>query len=543
MIYKQTKMRNSIFKGTLLTITVFFGLFPLQMVAQIKSPKREMRGVWIASVMNLDFPSSNKLSVQAQQQEFIRILDEHAKSKLNAVFVQIRPQTDAFYFSPYEHWSEWLTGKHGTMPQPYYDPLAFMITETHARGMEFHAWFNPFRVLTDTTKAKNLPDTHITKKQPTWFMDYGKAKLFNPALPEVRSYITEVIADVARRYEIDGVHLDDYFYPYPTENIEIKDEKQFLQYGKTFSNKADWRRENINQFVAQLSQTLKQTKPYLKFGISPFPVWRNQAQDANGSATTGGLTAYDHLFADTRLWLSKGWIDYIAPQNYFSHQSDKVPYKTLTEWWAKNTFGRHLYIGHAVYKLSGKEDSKWTDKGEIKQQLQLNRQLNLQGSIFYSSKSLTTNLLGFQDSLRNSLNRHYALLPPMTWKDNVPPPPPTQVEAFCAKEGILLYWKSSQNVKDVVGYVIYRFGKDEVIDIENPSHIIAVHRQEKTVFIDQNLQGNGEYVYVITALDRANNESLGSTPTKIQYKDSGSWADFLQTFAQWANLWDKSVTP
>ncbi len=517
-------------------------------------PKREFRGVWVAGVMNLDFPTSNRQTVEAQQLEFQRLADQHAAANLNALIVQIRPSADAFYYSPHEFWSEWLTGKQGQLPKPYYDPLAFMVDETHKRGMEFHAWFNPYRAVADTSKLQNLHPQHLVFKKPEWFIDYGKTKLFDPAIPEVREYIAEIIADVVRRYDIDGVHLDDYFYPYPLANQEFNDQKSFEKYGKGFANKADWRRNNINLLIEKIYKVIQENKAYVKFGVSPFPVWRNQSQDPKGSATTGGLTSYDHLFADTKLWLEKGWIDYIAPQNYFSIQSEKVPYKTLTTWWTANAAGKHLYIGHAVYKLNGKEDSRWTSKGEICDQIRFNRQQkNLQGSAFFSSKYLTTNTEKFQDSLRQVLYPYPALVPTMDWKASSPPQPPKNLQAFQAKQGVLLHWQSPDNqliakkiniqslntttskknslVLPPAYYVIYRFEANEVLTIDNPQKIVAIHRAKDNFFIDKNLP-NGTYTYLITAADRLHNESLASEKVTIQYQDGGSWADFLITFAE-----------
>ncbi len=526
----------------LLNIYMFFHFFANSQTIEQK-PKREFRGVWIANVMNLDFPSSTKLTSAQQQREFIAILDAHQKSKLNAVIVQIRPTADALYFSQNELWSEWLTGKQGTMPQPFYDPLTFMIEETHKRGMEFHAWLNPYRAIADTGKVKNLHENHITKQQPTWFIDYGKNRIFNPAIPEVREHIAAVVADIVRRYDIDGIHFDDYFYPYPIANQEFNDQKSFEIYNKTFATKGDWRRNNTNLLIEKVSLAIKTIKPYIKFGISPFPVWRNKNQDINGSATTGGLTSYDHLFADIRLWLSKGWIDYIAPQNYFTTNFEKVPYKTLTSWWTKNTFGKHLYIGHAVYKLNGKEDSRWTDKAEILEQVRFNRQqTDLQGSAYFSSRYLTTNFEGFQDTLRNNLNPHFALVPQMLWKDNTAPNPPKNIEVLSAKNGVLLHWQlpdlTAIKSEKPTYYIIYRFEKNEVIDIENPKNIVAIHRREENFFVDTTIKGNGTYSYIITAADRLHNESISSDIAQITYKDKGTWADFLVTFT---NIFSNTV--
>jgi uncharacterized lipoprotein YddW (UPF0748 family) len=539
-------MQHSISKKFASSFLSLFLSFPFFIFAQEAMPKREFRAVWIAGVMNLDFPTSNRTSVEAQQLEFQAIADQHAKSKLNALIVQVRPSADAFYDSKHEFWSEWLTGKQGQMPKPYYDPLTFMIEETHLRGMEFHAWFNPYRAVADTGKMANLHSNHLVFRKPEWFIDYGKTKLFDPAIPEVREYIAELVVDVVRRYDVDGIHFDDYFYPYPIANQELNDQKSFEKYGKGFASRADWRRNNINLLIEKIYKVIQETKPYVKFGISPFPVWRNKAQDSNGSETTGGLTTYDHLFADTRLWLSKGWIDYIAPQNYFSINSEKVPYKNLTTWWTQNTFGKHLYIGHAVYKLNGKEDSRWTNKSEIIEQIRFNRQQpTILGSAYFSSKYLTTNFEKFQDSLRALVYPYFALVPKMDWKGTKKTSPPQNLQAFSAKNGVLLHWQAPENKQEKgkivrkidekpAYYVIYRFAKEEIVSIESPKNIVAIHRNKDNFFVDKDLK-NDTYTYLITSVDRQHNESLASEKIMIDYKDGGTWADFLLTFIRFYN--------
>ena len=268
--------------------------------AQNKPPLREFRAAWIATIGNIDWPSKQGLDATVQQQEFISIVETLRANHMNAVIVQIRPSADALYQSPYENWSRYLSGKQGVAPSPYYDPLAFMIEECHKRCLEFHAWFNPYRALVDATKNPNTRD-HVTKQHPEWFVNYGGKKYFDPGLPEVRAYFTKIVLDVVKRYDIDAVHFDDYFYPYRIGKLEFPDFNSYRMYGGNFAIKDDWRRDNVNRLIESLSKLIKKEKPYVKFGISPFGVWRNATKDPDGSLTNGGQTNYDDLFADVIL--------------------------------------------------------------------------------------------------------------------------------------------------------------------------------------------------------------------------------------------------
>ena len=253
---------------------------------------------------------------------------------MNAVIVQIRPSADAFYASNLEPWSEFLTGRQGTPPSPYYDPLKFMIDETHKRGMEFHAWINPYRAVFNLISP--LDPNHITKKHPEWFVKYGDRKYFNPGLPQVMQYLTNVVKDIITRYDIDGIHMDDYFYPYKIPGKAFPDYQTWLQYGNGLSID-DWRRSNCDSVIKMIHDVVLDWKPLIKFGISPFGVWRNSSVDATGSSTHAGQTCYDDLYADILLWLKQGWIDYVAPQLYWEIGNRLCDYETLLNWWSSNT--------------------------------------------------------------------------------------------------------------------------------------------------------------------------------------------------------------
>jgi uncharacterized lipoprotein YddW (UPF0748 family) len=375
-------------------------------------PKQEFRAVWIATVDNIDWPSKKGLPVDSQKAEFIRLLDLHKSNGMNAVIMQIRPATDAFYPSPYEPWSEWLSGIQGKPPSPYYDPLEFMITETHKRGMEFHAWCNPYRADFSIGKASIAP-SHITRIHPGWFLDYGGKKYFDPGNKGAQAFVVEVIRDITERYAVDAIHFDDYFYPYRVANAEFPDSISYQQHSNGLP-KDDWRRSNVDSVIVALSRMIKQTKPWVKFGISPFGVWRNSSKDPLGSATNAGQTNYDDLYADILLWLRNGWIDYVAPQLYWEFGHKAAPYEVLIDWWSKHTYGKHCYIGLGIYR-AGSNDA-WKDSTLIPRQIELLRNTpNMQGMIFFSSKTFNKNPNGWNDSLRTNYFKEPALIPAMNW--------------------------------------------------------------------------------------------------------------------------------
>ncbi|MCK4992803.1 MAG: family 10 glycosylhydrolase, partial [Bacteroidales bacterium] len=307
-------MLVAIFQRFLL-ILGFCGIFVQALSAQ--SPKREFRGVWVATVANIDWPSEPGLSTYEQQHEILDIVDMHKKNGINAIILQVRPTADALYSSELEPWSGFLTGEQGKAPDPFYDPLEFWIREAHKRGMELHAWFNPYRINVDT--ADFLSGSHIIHKHPEWLFSYGGRFYFSPANPGVWNFVREVVVDVVRRYDVDAIHFDDYFYPYRIENQEFPDSLDFARYGGKFypDRLEEWRRHNVDTIIAMLGAAIKEEKPWVKFGISPFGVWRNRSEDERGSETTAGTSNYDGLYADVLLWQQKGWIDYLMPQLYW----------------------------------------------------------------------------------------------------------------------------------------------------------------------------------------------------------------------------------
>lgn len=357
----------------------------------------EIRGAWISTVFNLDWPKAGS-SVQQQQADYIRMLDELQRTGINTVYVQVRPAGDALYPSSLVPWSKTVSGKQGV--DPGYDPVAFMIEETHKRGMQFHAWFNPFRANTDATRS-GLDPRHVAISHPEWIVNSGKQLYINPGIPGARQHIIDVIMEVVNRYDIDGVHLDDYFYP---SNTAFNDEQAYQTYNQgVYRTIGDWRRGNINLFVSELNDSIHLVKPDVKFGISPFGVWRNESTDPSGSDTKAGVTAYDSMYADVRAWIRNGWIDYVAPQIYWSTSNQTVNYHVLVDWWVQEVRGTDvdLLIGHAAYKL-GTTEVGWQSASEIINQLRYNRQSSeIKGSIFFRAEHILSNPLGIKDQLQS----------------------------------------------------------------------------------------------------------------------------------------------
>jgi uncharacterized lipoprotein YddW (UPF0748 family) len=378
--------------------------------------KPEFRAAWVASVVNIDWPSKKGLSTQEQKDEFVRLVEMHHRNGMNALVVQIRPAGDAFYPSELEPWSEYLTGVQGKAPSPYYDPLQFMIDETHKRGMEFHAWLNPYRAVFNT-KVSSVAASHPSRKYPEWFVDYGDnarmTRYFDPGHPEAQKFVTNVVRDIVRRYDVDAIHMDDYFYPYRIAGKEFPDARTFAKYGKGMQKDA-WRRSNVDSIIVMLHRAIREEKPWVKFGISPFGVWRNKSQDPRGSNTQAGQTNYDDLYADILLWLEKGWIDYISPQLYWEIGHDKADFMTLLDWWSKNTYGKHCYIGIGIYRAGS--NAPWRDVTQLPRQLEAIRKApNMHGVIYFSSKSFINNPNGWSEWLRTDFYKTRVPTPAMEW--------------------------------------------------------------------------------------------------------------------------------
>jgi uncharacterized lipoprotein YddW (UPF0748 family) len=402
-------------------------------------PPREFRGAWITEVAtNQDWPSKPGLTVAEQKAELVSLLDRAVQLHLNAIILQVRPECDALYASPLEPWSEYLTGAMGRPPQPFYDPLAFAVAEAHKRGLELHAWFNPFRALLAQTKSP-VALNHISRTHPELTRKYGDLLWLDPGEPAVRDYVLRVVMDVVRRYDVDGVQFDDYFYPYPQKNwagrvLDFPDYATWKKFGLPNGyTRDDWRRQNVNQFIQNVYQNIKAAKPWVKFGVSPFGIWR-----PGYPKQIKGLDAYASLYADTRLWLASGWLDYFAPQLYWPVDAPQQSFPVLLNWWAQqNVKGRNLWPGlHAV-----SVGETWEPE-EIARQIKITReQSGAGGEIFFHLRNLTENS-ALAGVIRNEY-RQSALVPASPWLDSFPPDKPKLIVAENTRTNLQLRWENS----------------------------------------------------------------------------------------------------
>ena len=463
--------------------------------------KREFRGAWIQAV-NGQWVG---VGTQKMQQTLTYQLDELMKDGVNAIIFQIRPECDALYQSNIEPWSRFLTGKQGVAPSPYWDPLQWMVTECHKRGMELHAWINPYRAKTKTTHE--LDSRHVAVRHPEWVFEYDDQYILNPAIPECRNFICHVVGDIVRRYDVDGLHIDDYFYPYPAAGQTIPDDQLFRSNPRGFTNKGDWRRDNVNLFIRQLSDTIHQNKPWVKFGVSPFGIYRNKKNDPNGS-NTNGLQNYDDLYADVLLWVNKGWVDYNVPQLYWEIGHKSADYQELIGWWNRYASNRPLFIGEDVERTVKNADLRNPNVHQLAAKVQLRSQMrNVQGAVLWYAKAAVDNIGNYGTSLRSTYWRYPALQPKMDFIDGKAPKKVRRPKVINTQEdGNVLFWREPKGKgwkNQAVRYVVYRFNNGEPINIDDPSHIVAI-----TPNTFYRLPARSQHsTYVITALDQLSNES------------------------------------
>lgn len=483
-------------------------IFSNTIYAQQPSPKRETRAVWIATVGNIDWPSKRGLSAQQQQQEYIQHLNFLKQTGFNTVITQVRPAADALYESEIEPWSTYLSGKQGQPPFPKYDPLTFMIDETHKRNMEFHAWLNPYRALVSSANNPN-PADHVTKTHPEWIIHYDGKGYFDPGNPEVREYILNVFMDVVKRYDLDALHIDDYFYPYPVAGKTFNDQKSYQKYGNGLSL-ADWRRNNVNLFISQLSRMIKQEKPWVKFGVSPFGVWRNINKDQKGSNTIGATACYDDLYSDILLWIDKKWVDYVAPQLYWEHNHRIAPYNVLLPWWKDNVGNTELYAGLGVYRMvNASASSPYFTPKEILKQIDAARKEKINGVVMYSLASFGKISKSLSDSLKYNQFGNIAV-PQAFYVKGMPLPEAPHLSIQKQQQYNVLHWDLPKTHKSIgkEKYLVYRFNIDDLIDLTSSENIVVLTSNKS--FIDKNIKVGAKYKYVVTTLDRTWNESSAS---------------------------------
>ncbi len=484
-------------RKTLLLISLMLAMV---MTAQ---PKREFRGAWIQCV-NGQFRG---IGTEAMQKTLSYQLDELQKDGCNVIIFQVRPECDALYESKYEPWSYYLTGQQGVAPRPYWDPLAWMIEQSHKRGMELHAWINPYRAKTKVAHAN--ASNHVVSQHPERCFEYDGLTLLNPALKENRDYICQVVTDILERYDVDGLHIDDYFYPYPTPGIPIPDNAYFRADSQGFTDIGDWRRNNVNLFIEQLWATIRTVKPWVKFGVSPFGIYRNVKNDPNGSQTNG-LQNYDQLYADVLLWVKNGWVDYCVPQIYWEIGNKAADYAELMNWWNKHCTKTTLVIG---------EDIERTAKfNQMEQKMNMHAELpNIQGTVLWYAKAAVDNVGNYGTQLRNVYWRYPALQPVMKHIDNKAPKKPRKVQVIDIEGQKVLFWTApkGEGWKDAAaGYAIYRFGPGDKVDINDVTKLVTITND--THYELPREEWGSKVTYAVTALDRMQNES-SYKKVKVKY--------------------------
>ena len=483
-------------------------------------PKQEFRGAWIATVLGLDWPTCRTCAPAQQQAELRTILDRLQEAGINAALFQVRSESDAMYLSDIEPTSYWLTGEQG---KPItWDPLAFAITEAHARGMELHAWFNPYRVIRGSGYAQ--APTHVSQTHPEWLLDFGAIKILDPGLPDVRDYVTSVVMDVARRYDIDGVHFDDYFYPYPPNGITNQDAASFATYGGAFAgNVGNWRRNNVSTFVKQVGDSLRAVRPEVSYGISPFGIWKNGVP-----AGITGLDAYNQVYADAVEWMRGQYLDYLTPQLYWAFGGGQ-DYAKLAPWWESQRNGRHFYPGHGLYRADFNTFSGTLyAPTEVPRQVRFNRATpGIQGSVFFRARNITQyRTQGFADTLKTDLYRYPALTPTMDWKSLDAPGDPTNVQAVQAEGGgVTVTWAApTVGAARARFFAVYRIpspsGADLSVILGDPANLVAVTGE--TTVTDLDVATGQDVAYAVTAVSPNSVESAPSVSSVITGDEPGA---------------------
>lgn len=495
-------------------LTLLISLFAVSLSVFGQYKKFEMRGVWIATVANIDFPSKQDLTSTEQQQEFIGILDHLAENNINCIVIQVRPTADALYPSPFEPWSNWLTGQQGRSPFPYYDPLYFIINQAHKRCMEVHIWLNPYRV-TMNDNINSLSKDHLFFKNNNIFVKYGTKYYFDPGLDQTREFLNAVVKDLVIRYDVDAIHFDDYFYPYPEGKSDFPDNQTFADFPRGFKKKADWRRNNVDMIISELQTTIKSVKPWVEFGISPFGVWRNKSQDPRGSDTQAGISNYDDLYADILKWLQQGKIDYVVPQLYWEIGKKNADYRILLKWWAENSFGKNLYIGMYASGLKVNTAPAWKQPNEIARQLALNKQVKqVDGAMFFSAVPFISNLQGLNDTLQTNYYKFPALNPINRNMGSKSSPQVQNLTMVKDNRNIILIWNKNNETdgSQASYYVVYAFKGKKIGDMNLPENIIA--KTQDNMLNLRNLRNRiqGKYTFVVTAVNRFRIESDASKP-------------------------------
>lgn len=474
-----------------------------------QNPKREFRGAWIQCV-NGQYLGQTPEQLRTMLSEQLDVLQG---AGINAIMFQVRAEGDALYNSAFEPWSRYLTGQQGVAPSDGWDPLGWMVEQCHRRNMECHAWINPYRAKTKGTKE--LAANHAAVRHPERIFQYGDLYIFNPALEANRLYTCMVVEDILTHYDVDGIHMDDYFYPYPEAGMPIPDEAFFRQDARGFTDIADWRRDNVNLLIRDLFQLIRSVKPWVKFGISPFGIYRNSktGENTSGGSATAGLQNYDDLYADVVLWAKKGWIDYTIPQIYWNIGTKVADYAVLCHWWNDYCKERPVFIGQDVERTVKEADPQNPTQHQMVAKYDLQRSLShVMGSCQWYAAAVVKNPGNYRSMLETCYHNTPALQPLMPYIDGKAPGKPRKLRIEINGTDIALSWqapKAKQELDKAVQYVVYRFKRGERIDLSDATHIYNITRETKTM-----LTGNqAGYVFLVTSLDRLQNESK---PAKLK---------------------------
>ena len=490
-------------KATILLVCVFL----LQSVVGFSNNnlKREFRGAWIQCV-NGQFLGMGTIQMQAT---LAGQLDRLKECGVNAIIFQVRPECDALYESSLEPWSRFLTGRQGQAPTPYWDPLAWMVEQCHKRGMELHAWINPYRAKTKTTRE--LATNHIAIRRPGSVFAYDGQLILNPGMPENRDYICKVVADIVERYDIDGLHIDDYFYPYPVAGQTIPDDKEYAEYNNGIKDRGDWRRYNVDVFMKQLYETIHKVKPWVKFGVSPFGIYLNKRNAPTIGSMTNGLQNYDDLYADVLMWVNNGWVDYCVPQLYWQIGHKAADYEVLIKWWNKYAGKRHLYIGEDVERTAKSPDLDNRSINQLPAKRRLHAEMgNVNGTVLWYAKAVVDNVGNYGSLLENVYWKYPAFVPTMSYIDGKAPKKVRKMKIMHIDGHPVLFWKAPKGKgwkNEAVKYVVYRFVKGEKVDISDPSKIVSITTDEFYEIPSSEIELGKKVYYAVTAFDRMSNES------------------------------------
>ena len=496
-------------KNLLFIFVLLFSLNSCSVFQPVPEPRREFRGFWMATVVNIDWPKSGHDSIAKQKADYLKILDFYQDLNFNAAIVQVRTAGDAFYKSNYAPWSRYLTGEEGKAPDSTQSNhkstmLSWMIDEAHNRGMEFHAWLNPYRATFDL-KTETLSADHDYHRHPDWMVKYGKKYYYDPGLPAVQELMVSIIKELINNYPIDAIHYDDYFYPYTIKDETFKDSTTFNKYKLPNQSLEDWRRSNMDSLIKKSYHAIKKVRPSVQFGVSPFGVWKNKSTDPRGSDTRAGQTTFENLYADPLLWMQEGWLDYIVPQIYWSMDLEVASHRKLLDWWADHTQTTNLYIGNGPYKIKNNSDKAWNRNRELPDQLTYARKnKTVNGNVFFSAKSLMQQKKGYISRLKKKFYKNPALPPLVNVGDFIPFKIPTLLKVEESAGKVILHFDHLQDVQHII---IYSSGNEDQTFYQNKRILSKIFVEKENTIVLQSEDVINKKHLAYTFIDKYGKES------------------------------------